>query len=186
MTIILRQLRDCVEVVSAQSPESTITPGMRLWSVAMPRSLAEDRRLIAAMSDPQWEGVYLDGIEAPSDVEKASALRRVAAANRNWTTAPLPIFAVLDTAAAALALATFNRAIPGLAAFLFDGDTLARTSGASKESDLIADLRRRLPLAARASGAIAILVADKAGTEEVALAARDGYAGLCVRDREPG
>ncbi|MET3612584.1 citrate lyase beta subunit [Rhizobium aquaticum] len=149
----------------------------------MPRSLAEDRRLIAALSDHHWKGVYLDGIEAPSDVEKASALLRVAAANRNWTTAPLPLLAVLDTAAAALALASFNRAIPGLAALLFDGDALALASGASRKSDLIADLRRRLPLAARASGAIAILVTDDAGTEQVAQAARDGYAGLCVRDR---
>lgn len=184
MTIILRQFQDRIEVVSAQPPESTLEPGMQFWPCAMPRSLAEDRRLIAAMSDDRWKGVCLNGLEAPSDVEKASALLRVAAANRNLPTAHLPILAVLDTVAAALALATFNRAIPGLAAFLFDGDALARTSGASRQSDLIADLRRRLPLAARASGAMAILVKDEALTETKVIAARDGYAGLCLRSAD--
>lgn len=183
MTIILRRYPGWTDVVIAEPQDGTFSPGMRFLRTAVPRSLDDDRRLLAALSEPDWHGVCVEAVTSPPDIEKVSALLRVAAAHRARPSTTLPIMAVLDTAPAALGLAAFNRAIPGLAALLFDGDALSRAAGTSRGADLVIDLRRRLPLAARASGVMAILVTDEDDTDQAAIAAREGYAGLCVGDK---
>lgn len=183
MTIILRRYPGWTDVVIAEPQDTTFSPGKRFLRTAVPRSLDDDRHLLAALSEPDWYGVCVEDVTSPADIEKVSALLRVAAVNRARPSTTLPIIAVLDTAPAALGLEDFNRAIPGLAALLFDGEALSRAAGTSRDADLVVDLRRRLPLAARASGAIAILVSDEDDTDQAAIAAREGYAGLCVRDK---
>lgn len=182
MTIILREQPDLTEIAECDPADAVLRVGMRLAHAVMPRSLDEDRHFIADLSETAWNGVRLSGVETPADIEKASALLRVAEANRDMPPSSLLIFAVLDTARAALGLDRFDRAIPRLAGFIFDANVLARASGAAADSDLVAHLRLRLPLAARASGVTAFLAASDDCPETMSNAAREGYGGLCVRE----
>lgn len=182
MTFMLHEHPDRTEIAECDPAGAVLRVGMRLAHAAMPRSLDEDRRFIAHLSETAWIGVRLSGIETPADIEKASMLLRVAEANRDMPPSSLFILAALDTAKAALGLDRFDRAIPRLAGFIFDAEALARASGAAADSDLVMDLRLRLPLAARACGITALLAASDDGPETAAKAARDGYGGLCVRE----
>jgi hypothetical protein len=178
-----------VTLLLHQSPDRTraaAADGMSLWRTGMvlarmpvPRSLDEDRAFIGLLSGSEQAGVHLSHVETPADIEKASALLRVAEAHRGMA-GRLIILATLDTARAALGLASFNRSIPRAAAFLFDAAALASASGASGDSGLISDLRLRLPLAARASGVCAILAVDDDAAVDAVGHARDGYDGLCL------
>lgn len=178
--ILLNEHTDETDVAEQAPSATALRVGMRLCHVALPRNLGEDRQFIAQLSRHQWHGIRLSDVTSPADIEKASALLRVAEANRGLPSLSLPIVAVLDTAKAALALATFDRPVPRLAAFLFDGDALGRASGAAKDSALLSDLRLRLPLAARVCGVVAFLTVTEMTPEAAAAAAREGYGGLNV------
>ena len=172
-----------VALLLHQSPKTTrvaAADGSDLWRagmvfarLAVPKSLEQDRAFIDMLSGSAQAGVHLSQVETPADIEKASALLRVVEANR-------VILATLDTARAALGLSAFNRSIPRAAAFLFDAAALASASGAARDSGLVADLGRRLPLAARASGVNAILTVDDGVAVGTVGHARDGYDGLCL------
>lgn len=179
--ILLNEHTDETDIAEQAPSATALRVGMRLCHVALPRNLGEDRQFIAQLSRHQWHGIRLSDVTSPADIEKASALLRVAEANRGLPSLSLPIVAVLDTAKAALALATFDRPVPRLAGLLFDGDAFSRASGAATDSALLWDLRLRLPLAASASGVIAFLTVTDMAPETAAAAARDGYGGLSVR-----
>ena len=178
-----------VALLLHQSPKTTrvaAADGSDLWRagmvfarLAVPKSLEQDRAFIDMLSGSAQAGVHLSQVETPADIEKASALLRVVEANRGMTEG-LVILATLDTARAALGLSAFNRSIPRAAAFLFDAAALASASGAARDSGLVADLGRRLPLAARASGVNAILTVDDGVAVGTVGHARDGYDGLCL------
>lgn len=182
MTVILREDRRGEEIVVVESDDPHLPSGTRWIPLALPRSLEEDRRFLAHLGDPSWAGCCVTGIETPADIEKVSALLRVAEADRNMPPSSLRILAVLDTARAALDLEAFHRQIPRLAGFLFDAETLAASAGVAADSDLIRDLRLRLPLAARASETTAILKVESVEAETAAQAARNGYRGLYVTE----
>ncbi len=179
MTVILQDSIDRTEIVACGPEDDAIwRRGMCLVQLAVPRSTDGDRDFISLLSDRNWHGVILSGVETPADIEKASTLLRVAEAHRNLKTGSLLIVAVLDTAKAALGLAAFHRAIPRLAGLAFDARALACASGAAADSDLVADLRLRLPLAARACGVTAILKVRERTPAISSASARDGYHGL--------
>lgn len=182
MTIVLQDHKDSTRVLFSEPDDAGLWAGMRFHHAAVPRSLDEDRRFIADLSDPASNGVRLSGIETPADIEKASALLRVVEADRGMAPDALVILAVLDTARAALGLADFNRRISRLVGFLFDAGALAETSGVAADSDLLADLRLRLPLAARSSGARAFLTTRDDAPETMTGARRNGYNGICLKD----
>lgn len=182
MTIILQDQTDRTTVLESDPNDACLAVGAQFHHAALPRSLEEDRQFIANMSDPEWSGVRLAGIETPADIEKVSALLRVVEANRDMAPNTLVILAVLDTAKAALGLAGFNRTIPRLAGLIFDAEVLARASGAAAESALVMDLRLRLPLAARASAVPAFLTTGDDSPETKTKAARDGYNGLSIKE----
>ncbi|HWU61788.1 MAG TPA: hypothetical protein VN112_07175 [Ensifer sp.] len=182
MTVILREDKDRTHVLVSESDVARLRPGMRFLNVVTPRSLEADRALIAQMTAREWDGVCLSGIETPADLEKAGALLRVAEANRGLPPSSLSILAIPDTARAALRLTEFDRALSFLCGFLFDAHALSDASGAAMESDLIADLRLRLPLAARASGVEAYLKVTDTAADTWSSAIRDGYRGLCLTE----
>lgn len=182
MTVILRENGHRTEVVVIETDDPCLPSGARLIPVALPRSLEEDRRLLSVLHEPAWAGCLLTGIETPADIEKASALLRVAEADRNMKPSSLRILAVLDTVRAVLGLEAFNHSIPRLAGFIFDAETLAANASVAADSDLIMDLRLRLPLAARASETTAFLKVDSVEAETGAQAARNGYRGLYVTE----
>lgn len=182
MTIILRENPDHTDVLACDQVDTALRAGMRIGHAEVPRSLGDDRALVDQMSDEAWYALRLSNVESPADIEKVSTLLRVAEANRNLLPGALSIIAALDTARAALGLTAFNQPIPRLAGFIFDGAALALAAGAAPESDLINDLRLRMPLAAKASGAIAFLKRPGICDPETAAAAarRDGYQGLVI------
>jgi len=182
MTIILREHPDRTEVIGGYPASSVLQIDTCFVHAVVPRGLDEDRHFIARLSATAWNGVRLSHVEVPADIEKASALLRVAEANRNLPPSSLLILAALDTAKAALNLTAFDRAIPRLAGFIFDGDALAEASGAAPDSELLTDLRIRLPLAARACGITAFLATSDDRPETTANAARGGYGGLCLKE----
>ncbi|MCD2171362.1 hypothetical protein [Rhizobium sp. C4] len=180
MTVILREELAPARVVVGETDDARWPAGARFLTTALPRSLDDDRRLLGRLAEPAWAGICVCGIETPADIERVSVLLRVAEADRDRPPASLLILAVLDTARAALDLAAFHRPIPRLAGFLFDAKALAENTGAAIDSDLIADLRLRLPLAARASEVPAFLKVDEIGADATAASIRNGYHGLCL------
>lgn len=181
MMILLEAYSDHTNVAANEAQRFILRVGMRFVEAHVPRSLDEDRRFVSRLSETDWDGVRLCGVEAPADIEKASALLRVAEANRAMPDGSLPILAVLDTARAALALDRFDRTISRLAAFIFEPDALARAAGAAADSGLVADLRLRLPLVARTCGVAALLTVGTSDPDASAKARRDGYDGLCLK-----
>lgn len=179
--LILQQRADRLHVLQAGNAIATWTERASWQCRPMPRSLAAERAFIRDLSEGTVADICLTGIERPADIEKASALLRVVEAKREPGATSLKIIARLDTAEAALGLSTFNKAIPRLIAFLFDPVALAEAAGVAAGSALIGDLRTRLPLAAKASGAAALLKCHGA-VDDHALqdAALNGYAGLCI------
>ena len=144
----------------------------------VPRSLEEERALIERLSEERWAGLVLTGTESPADIEKASSLLRVAEAHRSLPSPSLLIVARLDTAKAALGLVSFNRRISSLAGLLIDRQAIAAAAGVSADSALVRDLEMRLPLAAKACGAAAILAVTDRRYDEQSLAAAAGYDGV--------
>lgn len=178
MTFILREHSGSTSRIACDGDDLRLRLGMQFLHAELPRGIEDDRRFIARMSEPSWDGIVLFGIETPADIEKASALLRIAEAARAMPQGALLILARLDTARAALGLARFDRPVPRLAGLVFDADVLALASGAAADSALVTDLGLRLPLAARASGAAAILRTDESGPQTIARARNDGYVGL--------
>jgi citrate lyase beta subunit len=180
MTLILKEHADGLEVLDADGDDAGWPKGALFAFMQVPRSLTEDQRLIETFSAPAMGGVCLTSVETPADIEKASTLLRVAEAMRGAGATGLAIVARLDTARAALGLADFNRATPRLVAFLFDAPALATDADVAEDSALVSDLQLRLPLAARACGAVAVLRISEPFSLAIAdEAARNGYAGLC-------
>lgn len=176
MPIILQRRDGCLVVTSRGG--LPCPDGAVLVEAFVPTTLHAERALMAQLAQDRFAGLVLCGVETPADIEKASALLRVVEADRSLRSPSLIILARFDTAKAALGLAAFNRAIPRLAGFLFDGAALAGAAGTSPESELVRDLRRRLPLAAKASNAAAVLIIGH-GDEAPERIASDGYDGVC-------
>lgn len=180
MQLLFEEDRDGLKALAAADEPCPWSEGARFVSRAVSRSLEADRDFIGTLCNVRISGVHLTDIETPADIEKASALLRVAEATRGASLPRICILARLDTAQAALGLADFNRPIPRLCGFLFDAAALAVATGASANGALIADLQTRLPLAARVSAAFAILRCPGAiNADEAESAARAGYHGLC-------
>lgn len=180
MNVLLRHETARGVITVSHATSGPLRRGMTFLEFSVPRTLADDRALMTRLSREDWQGVEVCGVETPADIEKASALMRVAEANRGLAPLSLLLLASLDTAKAALGLASFNRAIPRLAGLVFDSRTMAEAAGVSAKAALIEELRLRLPLAAKAADVIAVLKQAEDGQEQRAMAARDGYAGLCI------
>lgn len=180
MKIVLKVHSGHTIVEHSPTNSNLLRAGTRFVHADLPRSIEDDRRFVALLSGAAWDGVHLFRVEGPADIEKASTLLRIAEANRGMPDPSLSILASLDTDKAALGLDRFDRTVPRLAGFVFDAGALALVSGAAADSDLVGDLRLRLPLAARASRVAAILTTGGIDPEVEAKAARDGYDGLCL------
>lgn len=162
-----------------EATSSALPIGLHLRELAVPKHPEADLKALALLADPALQGILLKGVETPAEIERVSTLSRVAEAERGLKN-PLAIIAVLDTPHAVLHLAAFDRRIPRLAAYLFDEEALALACGAACDSALLHDLRLRLPLAASASGVMAIRTAAQNDEASRAEAYRDGYRGLLL------
>lgn len=161
----------------------------RFARAGIPRTRGEELAFVAAAQATDITGLYLSGVERPADVEKASVLLRVAEALAGKPEGSLVILAEIATAKAALAIESFSRAIPRLAALVFNGDVLALNIGADASSNIVQSVCLKVPLAAKASEALAIrwigsaLPADML-KREWQMARQNGFAGVVVTKRQ--
>jgi citrate lyase beta subunit len=155
----------------------------------VPKTAEEGFQLLDTVATSGASGVCIRRVDGPADIEKVSTLLRVAEAMEN--SAPLKIIAEISTPKAALAIEAFNRAIPRLAALSFNPYAIATATGAEIESDLIAAVALKIPLAAAACSALALIDLQQHNLSDESLVKRwrhakaNGYSGIIVAsDRE--
>lgn len=188
--MILIAESDQISVAPTANSSDTKTAWPRLAHfprAGVPRSRDDELAFVSAAQATGITGFYLSGVDSPADVEKASMLLRVAEAQAGKADGSLVILAEIATAKAALAIESFNRAIPRLDALVFNGDLLAIDIGADAVSSIVQSVCLKIPLAAKASEAMAFRwlgatePADRLETEWL-MAKRNGFSGIVVSD----
>jgi citrate lyase beta subunit len=177
---LLRQYRpDQKSLTPHRSIADSIFVGARV-----PKTAADGFQLLDRLTTSVASGVHIKGLDGPPDIEAVSTLLRVAEAMQGK--ASLKIIAEISTPKAALAIEAFHRAIPRLAALAFNPDALAVATDADVESDMIAAVACKIPLAAAASSALALIDLQTGVLSEEALVQRwrharvNGYSGIIV------
>lgn len=130
------------------------------------------------------DGVWLTDTIGRRDGECLAAALAVAEAQAGLRDGALRIVASVESPVGALRAASLAEVGPRLAAVACDGGAVAREAGApAAGSETVRAVRATAVLAAAAAGVPAIDASALApGAEGAALARRDGFAGVLVRD----
>jgi citrate lyase beta subunit len=155
----------------------------RFARFAVPHEADAERRLISHFSSNPNEGLLLTDARSPADIEKASALLRVAAAEAGQPSLCAMVLASIDTPQAALGIAGFNRPVPGIGGLILDEGALTDALGMDAGGAPLDQLRLQVLLAAKVCGVIALQRAPGAGPEDASrsVSLRQGFKGLVVK-----